>query len=245
MNTGYEFSLMQLADSFFPYGNFALSGGLEALVKSERIKSIKDIHRFLENQLHLQLEPCDCIILSLGYDAAQKLDLTEITNLDNLFFSTKIVETVRTSSIRSGLQFLDCVTTMVTESKELANNRLHQRSKALKFANMFRNKIKNKDARGTFPVCLSISANILGIPKLSTIRIFLYTYIASVVGAAVRMGIIQHVSAQSITSSLREECDLISKSVMRKATHDVWQSIPLVEILQMNHEKDDLRMFIT
>ena len=50
MNTGHEFSLMQLADSFFPYGNFALSGGLEALVKAGRIKNSKDIGRFLQNQ---------------------------------------------------------------------------------------------------------------------------------------------------------------------------------------------------
>ena len=110
---------------------------------------------------------------------------------------------------------------------------------------MFRTKVKSKDARGTFPVCLSISANMLGIPKQSAIRIFLYSYLASTVGAAVRMGIIQHVSAQSIIASLRNECESISNNVMRKTIFDVWQSIPLVEILQMRHEKDDLRMFIT
>jgi urease accessory protein len=244
MNTGHEFSLMQLADSFFPYGNFALSGGLEALVKAGRIKNSKDIGRFLQNQLHFQLEPFDCIILSLSYDSAQNSDLMEITNLDNLFFSSKIVEAVRTSSIRSGLQFLDCVIAMVTETKEL-NTKPYQRKKSLKFANMFRTKVKSKDARGTFPVCLSISANMLGIPKQSAIRIFLYSYLASIVGAAVRMGIIQHVSAQSIIASLRNECESISNNVMRKTIFDVWQSIPLVEILQMRHEKDDLRMFIT
>ncbi|HSN96418.1 MAG TPA: urease accessory UreF family protein [Nitrososphaeraceae archaeon] len=245
MNTGYEFSLMQLADSFFPYGNFALSGGLEALVKAGRIKNSKDIGRFLQNQLHFQLEPFDCIILSLSYDSSHNSELMEITNLDNLLFSSKIVEAVRTSSIRSGLQFLDCVIAMVTETKELKNNKLYQRKKALKFANMFRTKVKSKAARGTFPVCLSISANLLGIPKQSAIRIFLYSYLASTVGAAVRMGIIQHVTAQSIIASLRNECESISNSVMRKTINDVWQSIPLVEILQMRHEKDDLRMFIT
>ena len=169
----------------------------------------------------------------------------EITNLDKLLFSSKIVEAVRTSSIRFGIQFLDCVIAMVTETKEPKNTKLYQSKKSLKFANMFRTKVKSKDARGTFPVCLSISANMLGIPKQSAIRIFLYSAPGSTVGAAVRMGIIQHISAQSIIASLRNECESISNNVMKKTILDVWQNIPLVEILQMRHEKDDLRMFIT
>ena len=169
----------------------------------------------------------------------------EITNLDNLLFSSKIVEAVRTSSIRSGLQFLDCVIAMVTETKELKNNKLYQRKKALKFANMFRTKVKSKTQEG-LSLCVCQSLQIcLESPNKAPSEFFFMTHLASTVGAAVRMGIIQHVTAQSIIASLHDDCESISNSVMRKTINDVWQSIPLVEILQMRHEKDDLRMFIT
>ena len=37
----HEFHMMQLADSFFPSGNFGFSGGLESFVRSGSIKEKK------------------------------------------------------------------------------------------------------------------------------------------------------------------------------------------------------------
>jgi urease accessory protein len=69
----------------------------------------------------------------------------------------------------------------------------------------------------------------------------LYSYSAGMVGAALRLGIIQHIDGQKILSQLAGDIN----SVRIAGIQDVWQLSPLIDILQMQHERDDLRMFIT
>jgi urease accessory protein len=245
MNGNYEFSLMQLADSFFPSGNFALSGGLEALVRSSRIKDKQDIKEFLKSQLYCQLRPCDCAILALSYDAASRLDLNDLMRIDNLFFSMKLVEVVRTSSVRAGQQLLNNVIAILAMPKTISQGNSSKSNQVLEFAKAFRVKIRDKQTRGTLPVCLAVCAWANGIPKRSALRLFLYCYLVSTVGSAVRLGIVEHTLAQSMIASLRDDCDLISQTVQAMKIDELWQVTPLVDILQMNHEKDELRMFIT
>jgi urease accessory protein len=245
MKRDYEFHLLQIADSFFPSGNFALSGGLEAMVNSSRVNSWEETKTFLKNQLHFLLRPCDCAILSMSYDAAQRSDLNGLIRIDNLFFSMRLVETVRTSSIRAGQQFLNTVLSMITMTRQPKTGLSLHESQALKLAKTFTMKIKNKEARGTLPVCLAVSTNVIGIPKRSTLRLFLYSYLVSTIGSAVRMGVVKHTMAQSIIASLRGECDSISQRVAVRKIQEVWQASPMVDILQMNHEKEEVRMFIT
>jgi urease accessory protein UreF len=44
---------------------------------------------------------------------------------------------------------------------------------------------------------------------------------------------------------LRGDCDSISQRVAGRKIQGVWQASPMVDILQMNHEKEEVRMFIT
>jgi len=180
----------------------------------------------------------------MSYDAAQRSDLNGLIRIDNLFFSMKLVETVRTSSIRAGQQFLNTVLSMIAMTRPKTGLSPHD-SDTLKFAKTFTMKIKNKEARGTLPVCLAVSTNVIGIPKRSTLRLFLYCYLVSTIGSAVRMGVVKHTMAQSIIASLRGECDSISQRVAVRKIQEVWQASPMVDILQMNHEKEEVRMFIT
>jgi urease accessory protein len=69
----------------------------------------------------------------------------------------------------------------------------------------------------------------------------LYSYSAGMVGAALRLGIIQHIDGQKILSQLAGDIN----SVRTASIQDIWQLSPLIDILQMRHERDDLRMFIT
>ncbi|MGI0048812.1 MAG: urease accessory protein UreF, partial [Nitrososphaera sp.] len=71
----YEFHLMQLADSFFPSGMFGLSGGLESLVKTGRVKNRNDVLRFIQQQMKFQIVPCDCAVLATVMSAAKKRDV--------------------------------------------------------------------------------------------------------------------------------------------------------------------------
>ena len=233
MNTNHEFHLMQLADSFFPSGMFGMSCGLESFVKYGKIKTVRDVLKFIRHQIHFQIAPCDCIVLSETMVAARNNDILKVINIDNRFFSMKLVKEIRNASVRSGQQILNCIIYMLSSKNEN------------KFAQKFQNKIESKQAIGTYPVCLGIAANCLQISKQSAVRMMLYSYSTSVIGAALRLGIIQHLNGQWILMQLAEEINTLSRTITRKSINDIWQLTPFTDILQMTHEHDDSRMFIT
>jgi urease accessory protein len=222
----HEFHLMQLADSFFPSGMFGLSGGLESFVKSGRVKSGNDVLRFIRQQIKFQLVPCDCAVMSAVMDATAKDDIAGALAADNLWHSMKLVTEVRTASVRSGRQLLSCVMNMTGD----------------RFAKKFYAKIEAKESAGSYPSCLAAAANALGIPKKSALRMMLYSYCASIVASAVRLGSITHIEGQSILTRLAND---VNSAKPAKNIGELWQLTPLAEIMQMQHEQDDLRMFIT
>jgi urease accessory protein len=90
-----------------------------------------------------------------------------------------------------------------------------------------------------------LCANALGIGPQKAGLMFLYGFAVSVVGAASRMGIIQHYQAQKIIHELKPLISQIVSECMDKSTKEVWQFAPHLEILQMHHERMDAKMFIT
>ena len=222
----HEFHLMQLADSFFPTGMFGQSGGLESFVKSGRVKGGNDVLRFIQGQIKFQLVPCDCAVMSIVMDGAKKGDVARAVAADNLCYSMKLVKEVRRASTRSGRQLLNCVVNITSDS----------------FAKRFYAKVEAKDSEGTYPACLAVAANALGLPEKSALRMMVYSYCVSIVGSAVRLGIITHIEGQNILTRLAR---VANSAKSTKRINELWQLTPVTEILQMWHEQDDLRMFIT
>lgn len=248
-NRYYEFHLMQLSDSFFPSGMFGMSGGLESFVKSGRIRNEKHILRFIKNQLCFQLVPCDCIALSIAMDASYDNDLSSAANIDNTYYSMKLVSEVRTASVRSGQQILICLSQMVS-AKTLGSATdsilLNINRDSINFLKRFLREIKMKHTPGTYPICLGIAANCLVIPKVSAIRIMLYSYSSNVIAAGVRLGVIQHFNGQKILTAIAGTVNALSIRLSgRRSIDDIWQLTPLTDIFQMNHERLDSKMFIT
>src|SRR5215510_6918631 len=156
----HEFHMMQLADSFFPSGMFGLSGGLESLAKSGRIKNKKDIIRFIRQQIKFQLIPCDCAVMLSIMDAARKGDVVSAMDADNRLNSMKLVKEARIASERSGRQFLNCVVRMSGD----------------RFAKKFRLKVEAGETVGTYPACLGVAANAVGISHKSALCMMLHSY---------------------------------------------------------------------
>lgn len=222
----HEFHLMQLADSFFPSGMFGLSGGMESFVKSGRVKNGNDVLYFIRQQMKFQILPCDCVVLSAVVNAAKKGDIAGAVAADNKCYSMKLVREVRIASSRSGRQLLSTLVQMAND----------------KFARKFYAKVEAKESAGTYPACLAVAACALHIPEKSALRMMLYSYCVSIVGSAVRLGVISHIEGQSILTQLARD---VNSAKAARNTADLWQLAPLAEIMQMQHEQDDLRMFIT
>jgi urease accessory protein len=222
----HEFHMMQLADSFFPSGTFGFSGGLESLVKSGRVRDENDILLFVRQQLQFQLVPCDCVVLCAVIASADRKDIDGIAAADSRYYAMKLVREVRTASTRSGKQILHTVA-------RTGNNKLLKE---------FLARVDGGRSPGTYPVCLAMAAHGFQIPADSAVRIMLYAYCSSVVGSSVRLGTISHIEAQRILGVLAQDANSVAPA---SDINCLWQLSPLVEILQMQHERDEFRMFIT
>jgi len=94
-------------------------------------------------------------------------------------------------------------------------------------------------------VAFAVCCNALEIKKEKAMAMMLYGFTVGIVGAALRLGIIQHFEGQKIIHSLKPIISQTIKEYSNKSLLEMWQFAPQVDITQMSHEKMDSKMFIT
>ena len=224
-----DISLLQMSDSFFPTGLYATSNGLESLSQIKKLKR-KDISRFITIQLRQVIGPSDCTALCNAYESCRKRDFASLLTADKSLYFMRMVEETRSASVRSGNQLLKCVSSFTKYKKVLR---------------VYQNAISNGNATGVYPVSLGVATWSLDIPKNKAGLILLYGFAVSVIGAALRLGILEHLESQQIIHELRPiMLESIMKNIERPISN-MWQFAPGLDILQMKHEMMDSKMFIT
>ena len=224
-----DISLLQMSDSFFPTGLYATSNGLEALSQIKRLKN-KDISQFITIYLQQVVGPTDCTALGNAYESCKKRDLASLLKMDEYVYFIRIIEEPRTASVRSGNQLLKCVRNFSKHKKMLKD---------------YQKAISTGNATGIYPVSFGVATFSLDIPKNKAGLMLLYGFTVSVVGAALRLGILQHFDGQKIIHELRP---VILESVLKnidRPISGIWQFAPGLDILQMKHEIMSSKMFIT
>ncbi len=225
-----DLGMMQLSDSFFPTGIFATSNGLEFLFKERKNNGMSEIVNILRINIRQQIGPSDCVALANAFDSANKQDFEKIIEIDNIIFATKPIKEIRDASIRSGIQLIKCVSEFVKDDKILEQ---------------YKNNISENNVHGIFPVAFAICCNALKIKKEKCMMMLLYGFTVGVVGAALRLGLIQHFEGQKIIHSIKP---IISETIQEysdKSISEMWQFAPQMDIIQMSHEKMNSKMFIT
>lgn len=225
-----ELGVMQLSDSFFPTGIFTTSNGLEFLFNEKKIQGAADLIELIRINIIHQIGPMDCVALANVMDCANKNEFDKIIEADNLVFATKPIKEIRNASARSGVQLIKCVSEFISE-----NNILNQ----------YKDSITQEKTHGIFPVAFGVCCNSLKITKEKSMAMMLYGFSVGVIGAALRLGLIQHFESQKILHSLKP---LISQTIQEnssKSIYEMCQFAPQVDIIQMSHEKMDSKMFIT
>ena len=224
-----EISILQLSDSFFPTGLYATSSGLEALSQRKKLRS-KDISQFITMQLQQVMGPSDCTAMGYAYESCKRNDIVELLHADESLYYMKLLEETRTASTRSGSQLLKCVSSFVKNKKMLKEYQIA---------------ISKGKATGVYAVSFGLVTSSLNIPKKKAGMMLLYGLAVSIVGAAMRLGIVQHIEGQRIIHDLGP---IILQTVFENIDRqivDMWQFAPSLDILQMKHEAMNSKMFIT
>ena len=226
MSTEADLHMMQLSDSLFPTGLFAVSGGIETMFMQKKMGTAGELREFLKTAISQQLGPCDCVMLA---NAHRSTGRDEIIELDSVCHSMRTNKEVREASCRSGSQLARCVAGFLTSD----------------MLEWYCSMLGSKKASGEYPVSFGVCCRVMGIKTERALAMFLYGYVASSVGATLRLGMIDHMEGQEVIHALKP---LISETVSenyKKPASEAWQFAPQAEIYQMVHEGTDAKMFIT
>jgi urease accessory protein len=225
-----DLSFLQLSDSFFPTGLYTTSNGLEALFYEGKLKKPKHLQDLIKTFLFQQIGPTDCTALGNVYDCIKSSDLAEILSTDQMIYSMKLIEEVREASVRSGIQLLRCVNSFVLGDTILDH---------------YQRMVKNGEASGVYPVSFAVACNSLSITKYRAGLMLLYGFTITVVAAAIRLGIVQHLEGQKVIHNLKPSILSSVHSYIQKPLSSMWQFAPIIDITQIKHEQMDSKMFIT
>ena len=226
-----ELGVMQLSDSFFPAGIFATSSGIEFLFSKKKIRDANELAEIIKSSITQQVGPMDCVALSAVFDSAERGNFDEVSETDNVVFASKLIKETRESSVRSGIQTAKCVAEFATDDRML---------------NQYMESLEKKMIHGVFPVAFAICCNALKIKKEKSMSMMVYGFVVGVVGAALRLGMIQHFEGQKIIHQTKPIiAEVVREYSCSKSVSRMWQFAPQMDIVQMSHEKMDSKMFIT
>ncbi|HYY40592.1 MAG TPA: urease accessory UreF family protein [Nitrososphaera sp.] len=224
-----DLSMMQLSDSFFPTGMYSMSNGLEAIFYSGKKMKAEELRELVKTLLEYQIGPADCTVLGNACEYAAKSNLPKLLEVDRAIFSMKLVQEIRDASIRSGTQLVRCI-------RSFSDN---------KILGQYEDAIRGGQAFGPYPVALAVAANTFLIPKRKAALMMLYSFSVSIVGAALRLGMLQHFDGQKVIDQLKPPILKVIKENINRPLEGMWQFAPSIDITQISHERMNSKMFIT
>jgi urease accessory protein len=225
-----KLSLLQLSDSFFPTGMYAISNGLEKIFLEKRIKTESEIFEFNKTMIEQQIGSSECILLAKTYESIEKNDFEKIILLDNEYCAFRTNKESRDASIRIGKQLVKTIVEVLENNEKIS---------------WLQQSVSDGTISGNHLVVFAFSCYCMKISKIDTLTMYLYNLVVTNVGAALRLGIIHHVDGQKIIQKLK---NIISKNIeqnIHRNSFDIWQFCPELEIYQMQHQEIQSKMFVT
>ena len=223
-NPAIMLAALQHADTVFPSGSVSFSWGLEALYNRGMVASSAAVGAFAAAHIRGKWANLDRVMMVHAHRARE--DLESIAVLDALTEAQSLSAEQRLGSSRMGEAFL----------------RSH-RKLGTPMADDYAALIRRDEAYGHIAVLQGLIWGQIGFDVEQVQAMAAHGICSSLLSAAVRLSIIGHVDAQAIHSGLLPLiAAIISQPVCR--VEEAHSFIPQIEIASMNHETDEMRLFV-
>jgi urease accessory protein len=219
---------LQLSDTFFPAGLYTLSHGLESFAQAG-VVSKANLEELLQDYLENILGPADGVALAHAHAATKGQDLRRLSEIDRRLFAMKLVRESRECSRRVGKRILG------TAVKLSANPLLAD----------YRALVNAGACPGNSAVALAAVTATFQIGRQEAMLMALYTFTASLLGAAMRLIRLDHEEAQLILTRLKPCMLRVVQENQEKDLQDMRAFAPFIDIMGMAHERARIRLFIS
>jgi len=216
-----SFLVWQLADSAFPSGGFAHSGGLEAAWKYGQIKTSAALIQFLETSLH-QLRHSSLPFVKAAFH--KEAALPELDALCDAFTANHVANR---ASRAQGQAFLNSC----------------RRIFALQAIDELRNLVLAASLPGHFAPLFGAIVRELSLPLRETVNLFVFLQLRSWISAAVRLNIVGPLEAQAIQHQLTREAQQAAANPEQLRLDAIAQTAPLLDLFQGSHYRIYSRLF--
>jgi urease accessory protein len=227
-----DFTLWQLADSAFPTGGFAHSGGLEAAWQHGEVRNREELREWLKAGLR-QLASTALIFVNIVHAEPGRLD--ELDRLCEAFTSSHVAN--RASRVQ-GKALLAAVERIFPEHGLQAAS-----------APMAEGGPKRPEGRALSPPFGHLApvfgavTRSLGISCADAVRLFVFTHLRGVLAAAVRLNIVGPMDAQAIQYQMSAEAGAEAGRGADLGLDDLAQTAPLPDLWQGAQDRLYSRLF--
>ena len=215
--------LWQLADSAFPTGGFAHSGGLEAAYQHRAVHGGVELAEYLRAALN-QLAHAALPFVHATFAGEQSFG--EVDQHCDAFLSNHVAN--RASRLQGQALLSTCERTFASEPLQRFHAEVLDAHFPTHAAPVF----------GTIASILNLGAD-------ATARLFVFTQLRGWISAAVRLNIVGPIGGQRVQHELAEDCERCAAQFGRIALNDISQTVPLLDLWQGTQDRLYSRLFQT
>ena len=213
--------ILQLADSAFPTGGFAHSGGLEAAHQLGEIRGPDSLARFLAHSIE-HAARASLPLVNAAHAAPSRLP-----EFDRLCDASLLLAPANRSSRAQGRAWLNAAAAAFS-TPALRDLRASVRAAAL--------------PGHLAPVFGAVTA-LLALPAEDAQRIHLFLHARGLISAAVRLNLAGPMEAQALQHRLAPAIESARERAAHLREHDLAGAAPLLDLFQAHHDRLYSRLF--
>jgi urease accessory protein len=211
--------IWQLADSAFPTGGFAHSAGLEAAWQSGEVPDAEALRDFVRDSLMQAGHAALPLVTAAHHDPVR---LEALDALCDVFLTNAVAN--RASRVQGRSLVAACGRTWPSGGFAALGERL-------------------RTLRGHHAPLFGVATGLLDVPLASAQRLFLFIAVRTMLAAAVRLGIVGSYHAQRVQYEISGDLERVLDCCSPLDERDLAQTAPIVEILQLGHDRLYSRLF--